>query len=35
MIKWMVTILGQIHTSIIILFFDMISGISRQMVILH
>ena len=33
MIEWIVAILGQIHISIITLFFVMISGISRQMVI--
>ena len=33
MIEWMVTSLAQIHISIITLFSDMISGISRQMVI--
>ena len=35
MIEWMVAILGQIHILIITLFFDMISGISGQMVIPH
>ena len=34
MIEWMIAILGQIHISIT-LFSDMISGISRQMVIPH
>ena len=35
MIEWMVAMLGQIHISIIALFFVMVSGISRQIVIPH
>ena len=33
MIEWMVAILGQISISIITLIFDMVSGISHQMVV--